>query len=234
KMKINAKFDKAHDVWPQLTEFVESFDLSMSICAILKRLVLVVNERNAQSLRPFNKRSDMLTLCLRTFLNGWFSTLFLFLLAIMKGGQWNSRGKCDNEVVEPIKNKTYLSPYLDKMVLEWFYESNSLETLKPFSRSWKSNFVDLFRSHPKLTSFDIHGAMFATLCHKNTLKNASSITNYLVNSSFVIPCLEEVVITVSSPLNAEQKICTLEALVKFGMLRKMKIKILQMRSGHSV
>ncbi|KAI7743197.1 hypothetical protein M8C21_012214 [Ambrosia artemisiifolia] len=82
------------------------------------------------------------------------------LLIGNNGGQWNSRGKCNNEVVKPIKNKTYLSPYPDKMVLEWFYE---------------------------------------------------------VISSFVIPCLEEVVITVRSPLNAEQKICSLEALVKFGM-----------------
>ncbi|KAI7727418.1 hypothetical protein M8C21_020423 [Ambrosia artemisiifolia] len=41
----------------------------------------------------------------------------------------------------------------------------------------------------------------------------------IVDSSFVIPCLEEVVITVRSPLNVEQKMSTLEALVKFGMVR---------------
>ncbi|KAM0015862.1 putative leucine-rich repeat domain superfamily, F-box-like domain superfamily [Helianthus debilis subsp. tardiflorus] len=100
--------------------------------------------------------------------------------------------------------------------------TGDFEALLPFP---EINFVDFFRSHPKLTSFDIHGAMFAALCHKNSLKN--------VDSSFVIPSLEEVVITVRSPLNAEQKMSTLEALVKFAnKLKKMKIKILQMRSGH--
>lgn len=50
----------------------------------------------------------------------------------------------------------------------------------------------------------------------------------------MIPCLEEVVITVRSPLNAEQKMSTLESLVKFGKnLKKMKIRILRMKSGHS-
>ncbi|KAI3801403.1 hypothetical protein L1987_29508 [Smallanthus sonchifolius] len=32
------------------------------------------------------------------------------------GGQWNSGGACDHET-EPIKNTTYLTPYLDKMVV---------------------------------------------------------------------------------------------------------------------
>ncbi|XP_076891485.1 F-box protein At1g10780-like [Bidens hawaiensis] len=100
--------------------------------------------------------------------------------------------------------------------------TGDFEALLPFP---EINFVDFFNSHPKLKTFDIHGAMFAALCHKNSLKS--------VNSSFVIPCLEEVVITVRSPLNAEQKMSTLEALVKFGNnLKKMKIKILQMRSAH--
>ncbi|KAJ0910669.1 putative leucine-rich repeat domain superfamily, F-box-like domain superfamily [Helianthus annuus] len=100
--------------------------------------------------------------------------------------------------------------------------TGDFEALLPFP---EINFVDFFKSHPKLTSFDIHGAMFAALCHKNSLKN--------VDSSFVIPSLEEVVITVRSPLNAEQKMSTLEAMVKFAnKLKKMKIKILQMRSGH--
>ena len=50
----------------------------------------------------------------------------------------------------------------------------------------------------------------------------------------MIPCLEEVVITVRSPLNAEQKICTLESLLKYGKnLRTMVIKILQMKSCHT-
>lgn len=51
---------------------------------------------------------------------------------------------------------------------------------------------------------------------------------------FTIPCLEEVVITVRSPLNAEQKMNTLESLIMHSTnLRKMAIKILQMKSSHS-
>lgn len=57
---------------------------------------------------------------------------------------------------------------------------------------------------------------------------------FQVDSSFKIPCLEEVAVTVRSPLNAEQKMNTLESLVKFGKkLKKLKIKILGMKSGHS-
>uniref|UniRef100_A0A7N0TX17 F-box protein n=1 Tax=Kalanchoe fedtschenkoi TaxID=63787 RepID=A0A7N0TX17_KALFE len=97
------------------------------------------------------------------------------------------------------------------------------ETLHPFPAI---NFVDFFNSHQKLEKFDIHGAMFAALCQRNSLKN--------VDSSFEIPCLTEVVITVRSPLNAEQKMCTLESLVKYGRrLESMVIKILQMKSNHS-
>lgn len=48
----------------------------------------------------------------------------------------------------------------------------------------------------------------------------------------MIPCLEEVVITVRSPLNAAQKMRTLESLLKHAEnLRTMVIKILQMKSS---
>lgn len=41
-------------------------------------------------------------------------------------------------------------------------------------------------------------------------------------------------VTVRSPLNAEQKMSTLESLLKYGKnLKKMTIKILQMKSNHS-
>ncbi|KAI3712341.1 hypothetical protein L1987_70893 [Smallanthus sonchifolius] len=101
--------------------------------------------------------------------------------------------------------------------------TGDFEALLPFP---EIDFVDFFKSHPKLKIFDIHGAMFAALCQKNSLKN--------VDSSFMIPCLEEVAVTVRSPLNAEQKMNTLESLVKFGKkLKKLKIKILGMKSGHS-
>ncbi|XP_057977094.1 F-box protein At1g10780-like [Malania oleifera] len=118
-------------------------------------------------------------------------------------------------------------------MLEWASEVKHLymkveftgdfDTLQPFP---EIDFVEFFNNHPKLQKFDIHGAMFAALCQKNSLKN--------VDSSFVIPCLEEAVITIRSPLNAEQKMSTLESLVKYGKsLKKMVIKILQMKSTHN-
>ncbi|KAK9135015.1 hypothetical protein Syun_014345 [Stephania yunnanensis] len=55
-----------------------------------------------------------------------------------------------------------------------------------------------------------------------------------VDSRFTIPCLEEVVVTVRSPLNAEQKISTLESLLRYGKkLKRLSIKILQMKNSHS-
>lgn len=55
-----------------------------------------------------------------------------------------------------------------------------------------------------------------------------------MDSRFHIPCLEKVVVTVRSPLNAEQKMNTLDSLIKYAKnLRKMTIKILQMKSSHS-
>ncbi|GAB2229719.1 hypothetical protein Droror1_Dr00013971 [Drosera rotundifolia] len=97
------------------------------------------------------------------------------------------------------------------------------EKLQPFP---EVELVDFFNRHPKLQKFDIHGAMFAALCHTNSLRNA--------DSDFSIPCLEEVVITVRSPLNAEQKMITIESLLKYSRnLKKMTIRMLQMRTSHS-
>jgi hypothetical protein len=54
-----------------------------------------------------------------------------------------------------------------------------------------------------------------------------------LNSRFLIPCLEEVLITVRSPLNAEQKLNTLESLLKYSVkLRTMIIRISQMKNCH--
>ncbi|CAH2038333.1 unnamed protein product [Thlaspi arvense] len=97
------------------------------------------------------------------------------------------------------------------------------DTLQPFP---EIDFVEFFNNHPKLQKFDIHGAMFAALCQKNSLKK--------LETGFAIPCLEEVVITVRSPLNAEQKMNTLESLVKYAKgLKRMVIRVLQMKSNHS-
>lgn len=55
-----------------------------------------------------------------------------------------------------------------------------------------------------------------------------------LETGFAIPYLEEVVITVRSPLNAEQKMNTLESLLKYARgLKRMVIRILQMKSNHS-
>jgi hypothetical protein len=49
----------------------------------------------------------------------------------------------------------------------------------------------------------------------------------------VIPCLEEILVTVRSPLNAEQKLSTLESLVRYSVtLRRMVIRISQMKNCH--
>lgn len=48
--------------------------------------------------------------------------------------------------------------------------TGDFEALQPFP---EIDFVDFFNSHPKLQKFDIHGAMFAALCQKNSLKNVS-------------------------------------------------------------
>ncbi|XP_010939368.1 F-box protein At1g10780 [Elaeis guineensis] len=96
------------------------------------------------------------------------------------------------------------------------------DTLQPFP---EIDLVEFFNNHLKLHNFEIHGAMFAALCQKNSLKN--------LDSRFVIPCLEEVLITVRSPLNAEQKLNTLESLVMYSAkLRHMVIRISQMKNCH--
>uniref|UniRef100_J3MTQ3 FBD domain-containing protein n=2 Tax=Oryza brachyantha TaxID=4533 RepID=J3MTQ3_ORYBR len=96
------------------------------------------------------------------------------------------------------------------------------DTLEPFP---EVDLVDFFNSHPKLTKFEIHGAMFAAMCQKNSLKN--------LDSRFSMPCLEEVLITVRSPLNAELKLSTLESLVKYSpRMQRMVIRISQMKNCH--
>jgi hypothetical protein len=52
-------------------------------------------------------------------------------------------------------------------------------------------------------------------------------------SRFTIPCLEELLITVPSPLNADQKLNTPESLVKYSVnLQSMVIRISQMKNCH--
>ncbi|XXG70850.1 hypothetical protein AAC387_Pa07g0241 [Persea americana] len=96
--------------------------------------------------------------------------------------------------------------------------------LQPFP---EIDFVEFFNNHPKLCKFEIHGAMFAALCQKKSLRS--------LDSKFSIPCLEEVLITVRSPLNPEQKLSTLESLVKHSKkLKKMVIRASQMKNCHTI
>ncbi|KAF3778528.1 F-box protein [Nymphaea thermarum] len=98
--------------------------------------------------------------------------------------------------------------------------SGDSDRLQPFP---EVDLVEFFNAHKKITKFEIHGAMFAALCQKNSLRN--------IDSGFAIPNLEEVLITVRSPLNAEQKMNTLESLVKHSKrLRRMVIRVSQMKN----
>ncbi|MQM03032.1 hypothetical protein Taro_035806, partial [Colocasia esculenta] len=98
--------------------------------------------------------------------------------------------------------------------------SGDFDRLQPFP---PVDLVQFFNSHPKLRIFEIHGALFAALCQKESLHS--------LDSKFLIPCLEEVTVTVRSPLNAEQKLNTLESLVKYSRrLQKMVIRISQMKN----
>jgi hypothetical protein len=65
----------------------------------------------------------------------------------------------------------------------------------------------------------------------------NSIANFVLpmqlDSRFVIPFLEEILVTVRSPLNAEQKLSTLESLVRYSArLWRMVIRISQMKNCH--
>ncbi|KAJ9537463.1 hypothetical protein OSB04_030196 [Centaurea solstitialis] len=84
------------------------------------------------------------------------------------------------------------------------------------------DFVDFFKSHPKLKSFYICGGIIDALCnnHMTSIKN--------VDSSFVIPCLEEVVISLSEKhtLNAKNKSRMIESLLKYGnKLKNININV---------
>ncbi|XP_047153531.1 F-box protein At1g10780-like [Vigna umbellata] len=142
-----------------------------------------------------------------------FGNLSALEFLCMRGVQW-----CWDAICKMLKLASEVKHLFMKVEFTGDYDA-----LQPFP---EIDFVDFFNSHQKLQKFDIHGAMFAALCQKNSLKH--------VDSGFVIPFLEEVVITVRSPLNAEQKMSTLESLLKYGKsLRSMVIKILEMKSCHS-
>lgn len=63
--------------------------------------------------------------------------------------------------------------------------TGDFDTLQPFP---EIDLVEFFNSHPKLEKFDIHGAMFAALCQKNSLRNVSSIC--CDESVFSVSCFQ--------------------------------------------
>lgn len=56
--------------------------------------------------------------------------------------------------------------------------TGDLDTLQPFPQI---DLVDFFNNHQKLCKFEIHGAMFAALCQKNSLKNVSFLLSIQSN-----------------------------------------------------
>ncbi|BFI03293.1 hypothetical protein MPTK1_1g02570 [Marchantia polymorpha subsp. ruderalis] len=98
------------------------------------------------------------------------------------------------------------------------------DKLEPFP---EIDFVDFFKSHPKLRSFEAQGAMFAAVANRNSLKQLSP--------ACVIPCLEEAWVTIRSPLNADYKLASLEALVRCSpRLRRLHIRLSQMKNCEPV
>ncbi|KAK6156954.1 hypothetical protein DH2020_011202 [Rehmannia glutinosa] len=108
------------------------------------------------------------------------------------------------------------------------YETGRLKNLSISNNSGRVYLVD-FGKLVALETLSIRGVQWCWDAISKMLQMASE-----VDSRFLIPCLEKVVITVRSPLNAEQKMSTLDSLIKCAKnLRKMTIKILQMKSNHS-
>jgi hypothetical protein len=80
----------------------------------------------------------------------------------MRGVQWSwgaitSVLQCASEVKHLVMKVEFCGDY---------------DTLQPFP---EVNLVEFFNSHPKFCKFEIHGAMFAALCQKNSLKKVGQI-----------------------------------------------------------
>jgi len=78
----------------------------------------------------------------------------------MRGIQW-----CWDAICKMLKLASDVKHLYMKVEFTGDYDA-----LQPFP---EIDFVDFFNSHPKLRKFDIHGAMFAALCQKNSLKHVS-------------------------------------------------------------
>eukprot|EP00250_Pteridium_aquilinum_P022692 c25568_g1_i1 orf=235-1521(+) len=132
----------------------------------------------------------------------------------LRGVQW-----CWEAVVTALQHASELEDL--SMRVEFCGEGDKLE---PFP---EVDFVDFFCSHPKLKSSELHGAMFAALSQKNSLAK--------LNPFFSIESLEKASFTVRSPLNADQKLATLEALIKCSpKLKALIVKVSQMKNCEPV
>lgn len=132
----------------------------------------------------------------------------------LRGVQW-----CWEAVVTVLQHAVQLEEL--SMRVEFCGEGDKLE---PFP---EVDFVDFFSCHPKLKSFELQGAMFAALSQKNSLTK--------LNPVFTIECLEKASFTIRSPLNADQKIATLESLLKCSpKLKALVIKVSQMKNCETV
>jgi len=78
----------------------------------------------------------------------------------MRGVQW-----CWDAICKILK----LASEVKHLFMKVEFTGN-FEALQPFP---EVDFVDFFNSHPHLRKFDIHGAMFAALCQKNSLKHVN-------------------------------------------------------------
>lgn len=63
------------------------------------------------------------------------------------------------------------------------------ESLQPFP---EIDFVEFFNNHPKLQTFNIHGAMFAALCQKNSLKKVKINLFFIRNLSLRVKSLTNI------------------------------------------
>ncbi|XP_028800905.1 F-box protein At1g10780-like, partial [Neltuma alba] len=88
----------------------------------------------------------------------------------MRGVQW-----CWDAICKMLK----LSSEVKHLYMKVEF-TGDFEALQPFP---EIDFVDFFNSHPKLHKFDIHGAMFAALCQKNSLKHV--ISESILMSDFI-------------------------------------------------
>ncbi|KAI5055509.1 hypothetical protein GOP47_0029030 [Adiantum capillus-veneris] len=139
-----------------------------------------------------------------------FGILHQLKSLFLRGVQWGWKA---------VMTALQIAPELEvlSMRVEFCGEGDMLEAFP------EVDFVDFFSAHSKLKRCELHGAIFAALSQKNSL---AKLTPF-----FSIDSLERGSIMVRSPVNAEQKLATLEALLKCSpKLEAMVVKVSQMKN----